>query len=387
MAVLVANALEKRSAEGVRWPDEPRRSLLGAAGILAAVLVAGASAATVPPDRLRPTSPPRSTARSDRPSCARCSPSARATAGRLAASFASGARSTAPCSGRARASTGPPPRWPSVRTRCVCVPSISPAMRAEWPRSPSGSSEAGTRPMTSSGPATPGAIQDGTGTATRRGSTSTARPKPRSRGVRSPAVRSPLLGSNWEVRLLQPNFQQRLDRLQQRPNDLAPRPASTGRNAVLAWRSPIAAEVRLDLSIDVEDRPADCPCAGGERDRLDRAHSGCTHTALRHARVRGRKPRTDGERRSVRRLSTLSSRDNGDANRDSTIVRLSVEHELERTERGSPEGAATLSVRADVAELVDAHGSGPCALRGVEVQVLSSACSKASPQAAPLAFL
>ena len=29
--------------------------------------------------------------------------------------------------------------------------------------------------------------------------------------------------------------------------------------------------------------------------------------------------------------------------------------------------------RADVAELVDAHGSGPCALRGVEVQVLSSA--------------
>ena len=34
---------------------------------------------------------------------------------------------------------------------------------------------------------------------------------------------------------------------------------------------------------------------------------------------------------------------------------------------------ATLSLRADVAELVDAHGSGPCALRGVEVQVLSSA--------------
>jgi hypothetical protein len=36
-------------------------------------------------------------------------------------------------------------------------------------------------------------------------------------------------------------------------------------------------------------------------------------------------------------------------------------------------GAAMLSARADVAELVDAHGSGPCALRGVEVQVLSSA--------------
>jgi len=34
---------------------------------------------------------------------------------------------------------------------------------------------------------------------------------------------------------------------------------------------------------------------------------------------------------------------------------------------------ATLSVRADVAELVDAHGSGPCGGNPVEVQVLSSA--------------
>ena len=34
---------------------------------------------------------------------------------------------------------------------------------------------------------------------------------------------------------------------------------------------------------------------------------------------------------------------------------------------------ARLALRADVAELVDAHGSGPCGLRLVEVQVLSSA--------------
>ncbi len=37
---------------------------------------------------------------------------------------------------------------------------------------------------------------------------------------------------------------------------------------------------------------------------------------------------------------------------------------------GSP---ATMRVRADVAELVDAHGSGPCGRKLVEVQVLSSA--------------
>ena len=36
-------------------------------------------------------------------------------------------------------------------------------------------------------------------------------------------------------------------------------------------------------------------------------------------------------------------------------------------------GLATLSLRADVAELVDAHGSGPCGRKLVEVQVLSSA--------------
>src|SRR5829696_2624710 len=35
--------------------------------------------------------------------------------------------------------------------------------------------------------------------------------------------------------------------------------------------------------------------------------------------------------------------------------------------------AATLLLRADVAELVDAHGSGPCGGNPVEVQVLSSA--------------
>src|SRR5207253_6854488 len=33
--------------------------------------------------------------------------------------------------------------------------------------------------------------------------------------------------------------------------------------------------------------------------------------------------------------------------------------------------AATLCLRADVAELVDAHGSGPCGGNPVEVQVLS----------------
>ena len=41
-----------------------------------------------------------------------------------------------------------------------------------------------------------------------------------------------------------------------------------------------------------------------------------------------------------------------------------------------PRRLAKLFVRADVAELVDAHGSGPCGGNPVEVQVLSSAYPK-----------
>src|SRR4029079_18147542 len=39
----------------------------------------------------------------------------------------------------------------------------------------------------------------------------------------------------------------------------------------------------------------------------------------------------------------------------------------------APASLARISALADVAELVDAHGSGPCGRKVVEVQVLSSA--------------
>src|SRR5207247_9087939 len=47
--------------------------------------------------------------------------------------------------------------------------------------------------------------------------------------------------------------------------------------------------------------------------------------------------------------------------------------EDEKTPFQAANGTATLGLRADVAELVDAHGSGPCGGNPVEVQVLSSA--------------
>ena len=66
----------------------------------------------------------------------------------------------------------------------------------------------------------------------------------------------------------------------------------------------------------------------------------------------------DGQRRA--RSSTTSSR-------TSTPTRCWRRSHL------AADAAARLTVLADVAELVDAHGSGPCARKGVEVQVLSSA--------------
>jgi hypothetical protein len=53
-----------------------------------------------------------------------------------------------------------------------------------------------------------------------------------------------------------------------------------------------------------------------------------------------------------------------------TFPRLSTQ-KVSRSRHGF--GLATMVIRADVAELVDAHGSGPCGRKLVEVQVLSSA--------------
>src|SRR3954471_13091838 len=71
-----------------------------------------------------------------------------------------------------------------------------------------------------------------------------------------------------------------------------------------------------------------------------------------------------GRGATVRRPPPAPRRHDDFARRFSTLPRR---HHLPQ------EWGATMRVRADVAELVDAHGSGPCALRGVEVQVLSSA--------------
>ena len=110
------------------------------------------------------------------------------------------------------------------------------------------------------------------------------------------------------------------------------------------------------------------------RARDDGADAGCDARLL--ALDLGAGMRTLGERFPVEQRDELHQRAAGDRR-----PRRRRAHERQR-ERGHREGqktpvhaktAATLSVRADVAELVDAHGSGPCGGNPVEVQVLSSA--------------
>src|ERR1022692_616024 len=48
---------------------------------------------------------------------------------------------------------------------------------------------------------------------------------------------------------------------------------------------------------------------------------------------------------------------------------------------------ARCNARAEVAELADAHGSGPCTRKGVEVQVLSSAPDSATSAPVPRGFV
>jgi hypothetical protein len=58
---------------------------------------------------------------------------------------------------------------------------------------------------------------------------------------------------------------------------------------------------------------------------------------------------------------------------DLPVSQTEVAQETEPAQDLSASGLATIPLRADVAELVDAHGSGPCGSNPVEVQVLSSA--------------
>ena len=81
--------------------------------------------------------------------------------------------------------------------------------------------------------------------------------------------------------------------------------------------------------------------------------------------------------RAPRREVNASSSEAAEICQANGLAAVALELEVGRLvafcDHGRSLPAAKLSARADVAELVDAHGSGPCGLRLVEVQVLSSA--------------
>ena len=115
--------------------------------------------------------------------------------------------------------------------------------------------------------------------------------------------------------------------------------------------------------------PARPACASGRRvERHD------------HLRVR----RAFERRRSATGSTTQRDEHDCEAEHGEGVARLIDGLRRSGSRRRLTRGARLESdVRADVAELVDAHGSGPCARKGVEVQVLSSACRTIVPARRP----
>ena len=144
------------------------------------------------------------------------------------------------------------------------------------------------------------------------------------------------------------------------------------REAVQGHREPPADERARDRALDPVH---DCALLAQHhlhvRDRGRRAQVDAA-AADRHGRECVVVPDRLGERRRVQRDDELDGPARGSGGRGSDERRSGTEKE-EAPSQGANRTGATMAVRADVAELVDAHGSGPCERKLVEVQVLSSA--------------
>lgn len=130
-----------------------------------------------------------------------------------------------------------------------------------------------------------------------------------------------VLGPNWEVWLLAPDAQSASVGINNSQMILHPSPPHLGHNAILAWRSPVAASIRLQASI--VRLHLDCPVpANGVVWSLDQGNRTLRTGTLVDAtpvNVQASMPVAAGES-----LYVVVS-DNGDSSCDSTGVRLSIE--------------------------------------------------------------
>lgn len=132
-----------------------------------------------------------------------------------------------------------------------------------------------------------------------------------------------VLAPNWEVWLLAPNFQSASVGVVNSQMILHPSPSHLGHNAILAWRSPLAARVRLQASLSRLHADADCPVpANGVVWSLDQGNR-----SLRSGTLVDSTPENFQLTVPVAAGESLYViiEDRGDSNCDSTGVRLEIQ--------------------------------------------------------------
>ena len=130
-----------------------------------------------------------------------------------------------------------------------------------------------------------------------------------------------VLGANWEVWLLAPGFQSASTGFNNAQMILHPSPSHLGQNAILAWRSPVAATVRVEASLYRLQLDCSVP-ANGVVWSLDQGNRSLRSGTL-----------VDGSAENLQLNSSVVAGeslyvivgDNGDSNCDSTGVRLRIE--------------------------------------------------------------
>lgn len=131
-----------------------------------------------------------------------------------------------------------------------------------------------------------------------------------------------VLGPNWEVWQLQPDFRSAAAGFSNGQTFMHPGPASPGQNAIVGWRSPLAGDIRIEASVSIERQSTCSAPANGVRWSLDQdaqtlsggiVSAGGVANVARTATV------------AVGETLYLVVEDNGDPACDSTVVRFLIE--------------------------------------------------------------
>jgi hypothetical protein len=300
-----------------------RRSLIGVAGaVLAVALVAGASAAKSPPDRLPPTKPTidgqlRPTAL--RPVFTFGATDRRTARGRMRFRCALDGAALRACARIHRPAAALAFGRHTLRVRALDLAGNLSRV-STFTFTVVGTWDASLEFERAPRPANPGRDRYGNSTWFYLYSTQGRAHDP----VTYAALPTfAVLGQNWEVWHLLPNAQSASTGFNNGQIILHPGPSDGGQNAILGWRSPVASAVRVTLSIDITAGLSACPVSGnGVVWSLDQGARSLRSGTLLTGRIQ-----------NLELAATVSSGeslylvvgDNGDSSCDATLVSMGIE--------------------------------------------------------------